>query len=62
MTLATEFFTVVAVRGDGAIVSDTDMSINSHRSVRSYKTIGAARRAIQVGAKIPDVQDYYDEQ
>ncbi len=49
----TEFFTVIGFV-DGQPSSDTDVSSNSHRSVRSYKTRRAAEFAIERGAQTPD--------
>ncbi|QNJ56921.1 hypothetical protein SEA_REINDEER_130 [Mycobacterium phage Reindeer] len=50
----TEFFTVIAMV-DGWPTSDTDVSTNSHRSVRSYKSEKIAQRAIQTAAQDPRV-------
>ncbi|AEK10033.1 hypothetical protein FDH96_gp134 [Mycobacterium phage Rey] len=53
----TEFYTVIGFVGEKPS-SDTDVSTNSHRSVRSYKTAAVARRAVQTGVKEPGV-DYW---
>jgi hypothetical protein len=47
------FFTIVGCDGSGLLITDTDVSTNSPRSVRSYKTVNAAKQAISRGKREP---------
>lgn len=53
------FYTIVGFDAEFEMpITDTDVSTNSHRSVRSYKTPNAATQAIARGVKMPGVAFY----